>query len=166
MTKPTAERISDLFHYDLNTGHFRRKTTIGNAPSQRAGYLAGSTNSKGYVVIYVDGSGFKAHRLAWLYCNGVWPINHVDHINGKKNDNRIANLRDATRSQNLQNQKTAHTNNPSGFLGVHWHAASNSWQAQIRVNRKRFHLGVFSTPELAHAAYVKAKRELHEGCTI
>lgn len=166
MSPPTFERITELFHYDPTTGRFRRKTTVGNSPSQRKGYIAGSTNSVGYVVIYVDGKGLKAHRLAWLYCKGTWPKNHIDHLNGVKNDNRIDNLRDATRSENLQNQRLAHANNCSGFIGVHWHQASHSWQAQIRANGQRHHLGVFPTPQLASAAYLKAKRELHEGCTI
>lgn len=166
MSELTAGRLRELFDYSPDTGIFTRRTTVGNSPSQKTGYVAGSTNAAGYVIIFIDGRGYKAHRLAWLYIEGTWPKNHIDHLNSVKNDNRIDNLRDATRSENLQNQRFAHANNCSGFIGVHWHQASWSWQAQIRANGRRHHLGVFLTPELASEAYLKAKRELHEGYTI
>lgn len=66
----------------------------------------------------------------------------------------------------MQNQRRAHANSTSGFLGVHYKARNNKWAAQIQVNKKRKHLGLFDTPEEAHAAYLKAKRELHDTCTI
>jgi hypothetical protein len=95
---------------------------------------------------------------------GAWPAGQVDHLNGARTDNRWTNLREATAAVNSQNQRVAYPRNKSGFLGVR--AFRAGWTAQITVARKQVYLGNFSTPEAAHEAYVKAKRELHAGCTL
>ena len=97
---------------------------------------------------------------------GTWPENQIDHINGVRHDNRIDNLRDVLQSTNAQNQRKPSATNKCGFLGVNFHKCSNRWIAQIHVQGKKKHLGLFDTPKEAHEAYVTAKRELHEGCTI
>lgn len=85
---------------------------------------------------------------------GEW----VDHINGDGLDNRRENLRLATPSQNMQNVgKRSH--NTSGYKGVS--SCGSRWRATIRVNGKQKHLGVFATPELAHAAYCESADKLH-----
>jgi hypothetical protein len=111
----------------------------------------------------VDGHRYPAHRLAWLYMTGEWP-GEVDHINGKKDDNRWANLRDISHAANSQNVRVAQVNNRCGVLGVK--PLRDKFQARICVARKTIHLGTFLTTSEAHAAYVAAKRELHEGCTL
>lgn len=95
---------------------------------------------------------------------GGWPTNEIDHKNGVKDDNRFGNLRQATHLLNQQNQRKAQRKNKAGLLGVC--AKRNGFMASIKVNGKNKWLGSFSTPELAHAAYVAAKRKFHEGCTI
>jgi len=84
----------------------------------------------------------------------------VDHINGNSLDNRRQNLRLATRAQNMQNAG-ANSRNTSGYKGVHWLAAASKWQARIRHNGKRIHLGVFDTAEQADEAYRNAADSLH-----
>lgn len=164
MIKPSVERVRHLFMYEPTTGIFTRRVTTSNHPTAQAGYIAGSKNRLGYVIIFVDGYAYKAHRLAWVHTYGEWPTKHIDHIDGNPSNNRIANLRDVSRSANLQNQRKPHTVTTSGFLGVT--TSGSRWQANIRFNGNRKYLGVHDTPELAHEAYLKAKRELHEGCTI
>ena len=163
MTKPilTIERLRGLLNYAPETGVF---TWIVHASQMHIGDIAGSVNGSGYLQIDIDGQKYKAHRLAWLYATGAWPTAQIDHVNGQRDDNRISNLRDVSRSVNIQNLRKARSDNKSGLLGVS--ANGNRWQAQINVGGKKRQIGTFATPELAHAAYLDAKRELHVGCTI
>ena len=84
----------------------------------------------------------------------------VDHRDGDGLNNRRSNLRMATRSQNQHNQKLA-SHNTSGFKGVRWDKQRGKWQAAIRLNGKRKHLGFFPTPEAAYEAYCKGSAEIH-----
>ena len=158
----TPERLRELLHYDPETGLFTWRQRRGSRAPQ--GGVAGSHDALGYIQIGVDGVGHHAQRLAWLYQKGVWPEFTVDHVNGVPDDNRFSNLRDVSHQSNIQNQRRAPRSNTSGFLGVS--ASGNRWRAAIVVNLRQIHLGCFATPEAAHAAYVEAKRRLHEGCTL
>ena len=160
----TPDRLREVLTYDEASGVFRWK----EKPSQRtnAGEIAGFLHSCGYREVRVDGVRYKMHRLAWLYAYGKWPEKHIDHINGIRDDNRIANLREADNAQNHQNKKRAQSNNASGYLGVCWHSANKRWRAQIQACGKKIQLGYFDTAEEAHAAYLKAKAELHPFSTL
>jgi hypothetical protein len=150
------DRLKALLSYDAETGRFVRRVRRTNALKS-----AGSARSDGYVSIYVDGRAYKAHRLAWFYAYGAWPAQQLDHINGQRSDNRLANLREATHSLNLQNRIKPYANNrSSGLLGVYWHR-SQRWQARIQVNGKARSLGFHATKEAAHRAYLAAKAKLH-----
>lgn len=107
-----------------------------------------------------------AHRLAWLYVHGRWPIADIDHINGIRDDNRFTNLREASRAENNQNIRSARSHAISGLLGAHWHRQSGLWYMRIKVDGKSFTKGMFATAEEAHAAYLKAKAEHHPFSTI
>ncbi|MGE0038076.1 MAG: HNH endonuclease [Xanthobacteraceae bacterium] len=96
--------------------------------------------------------------MAWLYVTGTWPIEHVDHINGIRSDNRFVNLRLATNSENARNSRRR-INNACGYKGVHYKKRLKKFVAQIRVAGRVFHLGVFRTADEAHAAYCKAAKE-------
>jgi hypothetical protein len=157
----TAEQVRELLDYDPETGRF----TWRIAPrGHKAGSQAGCIDSYGYVVIRIAGAGHKAHRLAWLIAYGEWPDDQIDHINGERSDNRIANLRSLTNQGNQQNRRTAHRGNSSGLLGVS--PKRGKWRAQIKVDGEKRHIGMFDTPEAAHAAYLEAKRKLHPTCSI
>lgn len=103
--------------------------------------------------IYRNGRSVKIilHRLLLSAPDDL----HVDHINGDRLDNRRCNIRLATRSQNASNSKRPKTNK-SGFKGVYWDKTGSKWRAQIKVNGKKIHLGMFNTPESASEAYIKA----------
>ena len=160
--KITQERLKEVLFYDDETGIFTRKIALGCRP---AGSIVG-TNMRGYLNAQIDGRNYFLHRLAWLYVFGAMPEKQIDHKNGIKNDNRISNLREANNSQNGQNQRKPGKLNSSGFLGVSFHKKSGKWSARIAENKKTRNLGLFSAPEEAHRAYLTAKRELHEFCTI
>jgi len=142
----TQARLKQLLRYDADTGlftwiaHQRRPDLIGT--------IAGSPQGQGYICINVDNRKHKAHRLAWLYVNGAWPSVHIDHRNRVKDDNRIENLREATKAQNERN-KGLRSVNTSGVTGVYWSIAAQKWQAYIRVDGRMKYLGVFADKEEA-----------------
>lgn len=165
MKELTQERLKTILSYDIGTGVFRWiNATNWRAIAKDA---AGCVREKnGYRVIYVGGKLYAAHRLAWLYVTGNWPSGSIDHINGVRDDNRFANLRDVTRSVNNQNLHVANRRNRScGLLGVTWNRGK--WTAQISIpGIGKKNLGRFDDPNNAHSAYLEAKRKYHPGCTI
>jgi hypothetical protein len=155
----TIERLREVLDYDPLTGIFRWK--IRPACCIQVGDVAGGDNGNGRCRIRVDRRRFYTHHLAWAYMYGVWPKFDLDHRNGNPSDNRIANLREDPDGQNAQNRADAVSKRPtaSGWMGVR--PNFNRWQASIRVNGRSRHLGLFDTPEEAHAAYLVAKEKLH-----
>lgn len=147
----TAGRLRQLVTYCPETGHFTWNYSLGSraAAGQRAGCLC---RTSGRRLLRVDGRVYLEHRLAWLYMTGKWPTLEVDHIDMESDNNRWINLREATSSQNKANRKALSTNR-SGIKGVSFHKAAGKWSAQINVNGKKRHLGLFSNPQAAHEAY-------------
>jgi HNH endonuclease len=173
----TVDQLRSLLRYDPETGVFtwlpRDESTFKSNhdflvwTANFCGKKAGTLTSDGYIHIRVGNKIQKAHRLAWLYVTGKWPNGLIDHIDGVRHNNCFVNLRDATRQVNNQNQRRAHSSNKStGLLGASLHARSGKYQATIRVDGKKRHIGLYDTPELAHQAHLAAKREHHAGCTI
>lgn len=162
----TAERLRELLHYDPETGIFTRRIPSGGRNWKKfpAGSRVGSLTKLGYVEAGVDGESYLLHRLAILYTMSRWPLDQVDHINGKRADNRWSNLREVDNTTNIENRWRPNKNNRSGFLGVHFE--SGKWVAQITVMRECIFIGRFGTPEEAHAAYITKKREVHKGNTL
>ena len=154
----------ETIKYDPGTGIFT--WAIGRRGCS-LGARAGSVTADGYLVIKLGRTPIRAHRLAWRISTGEWPDRAIDHINGDRLDNRIANLRAVDHSINMQNKRSAMVNNKScGLLGVTWNKQHKRWQSKLVVGRRRYHVGYFSDPHVAHLAYVEAKRKLHPGCTI
>jgi len=166
------ERLKEVAHYNPETGIFTRLKRTGNNNGCNVGKEMGHSDCNGYKFVSIDFNCYALHRLAWFYMTGEWPKNEIDHINGNKIDNRFCNLRDIPKAMNAQNYQGPQKNNSSGFLGVHYISRPkvkkpyNPWRAAITANGKRIHIGYFATPELAHEAYLEAKRKYHQGCTI
>lgn len=158
----TADSVRAQLDYDPETGVFARRIRYHH---RRASTKAGNRNHDGYVQINLGGRKYQAHRLAWLWVYGEWPDGQVDHLNGDRGDNRLANLRLATPAINSQNKRRPQKNNRSGYLGVH-RRPSGTFRAQIGVAGRTIKLGTFSTAAEAAEAYLQAKRDLHPGCTI
>ncbi|MFC0666224.1 HNH endonuclease [Azotobacter chroococcum] len=150
-----SSRLRELFDYNAETGVFIRKVRTTN--NVKVGQVAGCIRPDGYLGIYVDNQSYQAHRLAWLYVHGRWPDGQIDHINGIRTDNRIANLRDVSHVENGRNQRLAR-NNTSGVNGIHWFKRRNKWRVEITVDRKKRHIGYFENLEDAVAARKAAEQ--------
>lgn len=151
----TQQQLKALLDYDPDTGVFRHKLVRQRTV---AGAIAGHLNVLGYIRITIYGRRWMAQRLAWLYVNGMWPEEYVDHINGNRSDNRIANLRSCSKSDNSANQPKLRSNNTSGFPGVSFHKPSKKWVAHACKGRKYKNLGYFLTKQEAYDAYLEFRR--------
>lgn len=151
----TQERLKQLLHYDPETGvftwiaHQRRPDLIGTV----AGF-----DAHGYVGISVDRKKYPAHSLAWLYVYGEMPLSELDHKNRVRSDNRIRNLRKATRKQNACNQSPRKASK-TGVVGVSIDAQTGKFRAHITVDAKMIHLGRFSVIDDAIVARRSAERQ-------
>lgn len=165
--KETQETITQELLHELFTlredGELVRKVCSGRRV--KIGDIAGTIHPNGCRYIMINGKLYGAHRLIWFMVHGKFPVNMLYHINRNKLDNRISNLRETTRQEHMQNQTKARSDNKSGFRGVHLHKQGR-FRADINLNGKLKYLGLFDTPEEAHEAYLAAKRELHDFCTI
>jgi len=152
----TKEQLHELFEY--KDGNLIWKVRCGCRG--KIGEVSGTIKTNGYRVIIINYKNYRAHRLIWIFHNGdITTSSQVDHINQIKHDNRIENLRLATNSQNNSN-RPKRKDNKSGFKGVSWHKLKKKWQAFITHNNKTIYLGCFTTPELAHDAYIAAAAKL------
>lgn len=151
----TQTRLRELLHYNPDTGVFRRLVSRRGF-NATAGTVAGWLDKDGYRRIQVDGCRYSAHRLVWFYVHGVFPEKQLDHQNGVRDDNRIANLREATPSQNQANSKPKR----NGLKGVCWNKRLQKWQANITINGKLICLGRFGSEIQAHEAYCKSAQSV------
>lgn len=159
----TAERLRELLHYDPETGVFTWRVYRGVV---WPGCVAGCSSAiKGrYRMIGVDQERLLAHRLAFLWMTGEWPLHKVDHVNGNGQDNRWANLRQATDRDNTRNRHS-HPLNTSGYIGVTRDNQTRSrkkWRASIRNNAGKYqNLGRYMTAREAATVRDEAARRLH-----
>jgi hypothetical protein len=149
------ERLLELVHYDPETGLMKWLKPTSNRV--RVGQRAGSLSGTGYLQIKLDGTVYSFHCIAWFYVTGVWPDRWIDHKDGDKANNRFLNFRLSTVSQNAGNARRSAANT-SGFKGVH--KKRGKWAAEIFCSGRKSRLGVFTSPEEAHAAYCAAAKNL------
>jgi hypothetical protein len=147
----TAADVSARYSYEPATGAL---TPVSTA---REPFMS----DYGYLTVSLYGRTCAVHRLAWLLSYGAWPDKVIDHIDGDKLNNRLANLRDATAAENQQNRHRPSRRNSSGHLGVSWCRYRKRWHAQLTVNGERRLSKFFDDLASAVAAYAEAKREHH-----
>ncbi len=143
-------------HYDPETGIWTR---LQASPPNRIGARADKSAGHNYRRISVKGKRYFAHRLAWFYMTGVWPIIDVDHKDTDKQNNKWNNYRLATRQQNIANKKRSRVNK-SGVKGVYWNKGAKCWTVQVGLNGKSTHVGHFKDLELARLTYNNKVKEL------
>lgn len=147
--------ILENYRYDEKTGKFFYRKNV--AANVKVGEQAGTLHHKGYRCLKIKGREYAEHRLAWLVCYRAWPKKQIDHINLKRDDNRISNLRDVSTRENCSNRRR-HLN--GGLVGATWDKRYKKWASRIRVGARSKHLGYFENSKLAHEAYKKAKKDL------
>ena len=147
-------RLHELLAYEPDTGILRWRVDRGRYGNRlKAGTVAGSRDrTRGYIQVRVDDRLLLGHRVAWAMQYGRWP-KEVDHINRDKSDNRLANLRETTRSHNNANRSEL----PNGVNVVR----GKYFQASIGINGKIKYLGSFPSAEAARAAYIAAHKAHH-----
>jgi hypothetical protein len=145
----TAERLRELMEYDPETGVMTWRAS---------GKPAGDIHPRGYVQIWINSRKYLRHHLAFLYAHGRWATASVDHVNGDPSDDRLCNLREATHAQNMWN-KGRSKSNTSGFKWVT--RSGRKWKALLQTNGRKYYVGLFDTPEEAHAEAVKVASRLH-----
>lgn len=149
---PTPEELRQLLDYDPETGKlFWKERPLSLFPDARSGKIwntrfAGKealpVQYIGYHAGLIFGSKVLGHRVVWAIHTGEWPVDEIDHINGDRTDNRIANLRAVSHRENCKNSKRP-AHNTSGQVGVVWCSRSHRWLARIKAERKTLHLGAF-----------------------
>jgi hypothetical protein len=163
MTKPTLEQVQQLLHYNPTTGiltwlprdpvnHYIKIWNI-----KHAGTTAGTIGKNGYVHVSIFDRIYRGHHVCWLLHCGAWP-KVIDHVNHRRSDNRILNLRTATKAVNSQN-RSMNTNNTSGVNGVSWHKWNKRWVVRISLGGESKHLGYFDDLNEAVAVRLNADRE-------
>lgn len=166
MTELSYEQVNALLRYEADTGKLYwlprpRESAKTEASWKRlntrfAGNEAFTARSQyGYRVGRLLDKHYAAHRIAWLLHHGEWPSDQIDHINGDRADNRIANLRDVTCGENQKN-KGSRRDNTSGVSGIHWHKPTQKWHVRVGLDGKMKHIGYFGIYEEALAARAKA----------
>ena len=147
-------RMQELFEY--RNGELYRKVAIKNT---KIGDKAGSAHTEGYLQIGIDGKTYKLHRVIFLMHYGYLP-DEVDHKDTDPSNNKIENLRPASRANNAKNRAIG-KNNTSGYKGVSWSKAANKWKVEVSVNGKRKYIGVFKDLEQANLIAQKVRIKYH-----
>lgn len=166
---PSPEVLRQLLRYEPDTGRlfwlprpremFATQRSFSAWHSNFCGKEAlTATHKQGYRFGSVLCTPYLAHRIAWAIYHGEWPEDQIDHANCDKQDNRISNLRQANHFENMRNVRLKRSNR-IGLKGVSHHPETGRWRARIHTNRRQLSLGLFDTPEEAHAAYCAAAKK-------
>lgn len=161
IVKPnTPEELAEClrkFSYDPETG-ILSGAIIAKQKSHRFGKPIGALTN-GYLTTWLGGRNVFVHRIVWAMFYGSWPVGTIDHIDGDRLNNRIANLRDVSHAVNMRNQAQRSTNT-SGVIGVYWVKRAKRWIAKIMVDGKDIHIGSSPSFEVA-VAMRKAAEKMH-----
>lgn len=175
MEHPSLQYLHECFDLDVSKGelrwrmrperHFPSEGQRNRFNSRWAGEIAGYRRKRdGRRYVSVDGSRYLSYRLIYALHHEI-PLSElpdlIDHKDGNALDDRPSNLRPATCAQNQMNRRRR-IDGASGFKGVAWKRQLGRWTAQIMVNGKSKHLGVFDDPAEAHSAYM-AEAKIHFG---
>lgn len=154
-TDLSQERVKELYDYDAENGLMIRK--FKNGKRKVCGDKPGYHHGRG--MLSIDGRYYYTHRVIWLWHHGYMP-EFIDHIDRNPMNNRIENLRPATRLENNHNKGTQR-NNSSGYPGVSWDKQREKYRVRIMNENKHIHIGYFNTTEEAFLNYMLAKIQYH-----
>lgn len=165
------ELLREFFVYSASTGklffkprdlsHFKHLRGFKSWNTRFSGKEAFTRrNSEGYRVGGIQDATYRGHRVIWAMVYGYWPEEDIDHVNGLRDDNRLINLREASRTQNNMNSGLR-SDNSSGYRGVYFNKQRNAWHARVHAHGKAKHIGFFSDASEAHKAYAEASKKQH-----
>lgn len=155
---PDIESLRKILSYCPETGVLRWKVRRRNVAMP--GDIAGSITDSGYVMVGIHRRQLRAHRIAWALTYGEWPASDLDHKNRVRSDNRLCNLRLATRSENSQNTNLR-VDNKTGVKGVSLRLDTGTFSASIALDGESKHLGCYHSLQEAQLARAKAETALH-----
>lgn len=153
-TKEFVEKVRSIYDYNPDTGVFTFKV---RRTAKMPGDIAGAMNKSGYIQISIDNVLYYAHRLAWVYMTGDWPVALVDHIDRNRSNNCWQNLRVVSPSGNARNMSLM-SRSSSGQIGVTFDKKSGKWYSKITVEYRQMSLGFYSNFEDAVAARKSAEQ--------
>jgi hypothetical protein len=152
-----VRQLRKWLSYDADTGVLRWR--LRPSSHVASGSAAGCLASKGYRIVRLGRKNFLAHRVAWALHYGEWPVGDLDHANMDKDDNRIANLRPASRPQNNANSPSRSSRGlPKGCYKL---KGRERWYSQIKIDGETKRLGYFTTAAEAATAFEQAHRVIH-----
>ena len=158
MTALTQEEAHRLFEYRDGALYWKvpkkglKKIPNGDRP---AGW-----KSCGYIKLAISGKAYYAHQVVFLMHHGYIPET-VDHIDGNRQNNNVANLRPATKQQNNCNRPNVKVNPTSGLRGVRPSANGKKWHCHVGINKRFIHLGTFEDLDLAELVAHEARNLYH-----
>lgn len=156
----TGSFLERKLRYNPDTGDFIKIDKSWGR--QKTGDKLGCISKhNGYVYLTLGAYHILAHRLAWIYMTGKWPVEHIDHINSIRHDNNWNNLREATNAQNLWGSRLQ-IRNSSGKKGVMWSKTHQRWDVFIGVNKRSIYLGRFKELEKAIKAREEGEKRYHK----
>lgn len=164
--KGDIEVLRKALSYDKETGAISWR--ISTNRRIKVGSIAGGIGGGGYHYVKFNGKKYLSHRIAWAITHGSWPAGEIDHRNGKRDDNRISNLRDVSASVNQQNRQRAHSNNKSGSSvpGVCFDKQHGKFRVTAKRDGKNLYIGLFKTVPEAESASIAYRRENYKGNTL
>jgi hypothetical protein len=167
---PSQKYLIECLDYNPETGsfiwkqrpnhHFIDNRVMSLVNTQRSGKIAGYIPESGYLMIGIDSTRYRAHRIAWKIMTGNDPENEIDHIDMDRSNCRFSNLRSAEGKENARN-RTKYKNNKSGYKGVSFNVQYGMFQSEIMKDRVRYNLGYYDSAIDAHNAYCNAAKNLH-----
>lgn len=149
-------RTEEQINYIINNFEYRNdKLFWKNGP--RIGRPVGIQINDGYQSCKLNFKdkrvAVKIHHIVWFLSKGKWPETEIDHVNGIRNDNRIENLRETSRSKNRHNIKTSKC--------YWWKPKNKKYEACVKYKNEKHYLGLFSTEEEARIAVEEKSKEIY-----
>lgn len=150
--------LKEVFTADFDAGILLWKKKV----SRRVciGDEAGTKRPSGHLYVQLNKKHLGVHRIMWAMYYGEWPSKLIDHKNRNPADNKIINLRLATKSQNGFN-RAVNRKSTTGVKGVFLNKKTGAYKVQIRVNKKTHYLGLYKDIDAAKNAYITASKEYH-----